>query len=353
LFDADLDANTPRDKGISLLFAGIGDARNMYATLVMIAESESRAPSKRTFRITVNDIKPHVIARNLVIWLLLDELTKNEDSSLEIINAVFFIFCTAIMPAGAYGWLQSTISKAIRALETGTGMPSWVKVPSSDHPLVLQVLESWKNKAPQLYSNSFFVTETLRAMHRSEPFSMDGYSVPEECRGEVYCYWRTLALRPPRALMHKDELELEKLFRVCDTKKSSSAASTVQTYIEANWKQNVTMFDVEWEKVGEHFRDNRPDVWRFPDQLFSASRLPRPKHANGIFNYIGHFFGFILSALKNLEGRLEVHTSVGDITQVLESFRYDPAESIEPLGDEQGEDLSPRKFDRIHLSNIP
>jgi hypothetical protein len=188
-----------------LLFAGIGDARNLYATLVMITESELKAPSKRTFQITVNDIKPHVIARNLVIWLLLDELTKNEDSSLEITNAVFFIFCTAIMPAGAYGWLQSTISKAIMALETGTGMPSWVKVPSSDHPLVLQVLESWKNKAPQLYSNSFFVTETLRAM-RSEPFSMDGCGVPEECRGEVDCYWRTLALRPPRALMHKENL---------------------------------------------------------------------------------------------------------------------------------------------------
>jgi len=153
--------------------------------------------------------------------------------------------------------------------------------------------------------------------------------------------------------MHKDELELEKLFRVFDTKKSPSAASRLKTYIEANWKPNVTMFDVECEKVGEHVRDSRPDVWRFPDQLFLASRLPRPKHANGIFDYVRHFFGFTLSALKNLEGRLEVRTSVGDITEVLESFRYDPAESIEPLGDEQGEDLSPRKFDRIHLSNIP
>ncbi len=71
-----LDANTPRDKGVSLLFAGIGDARNLYATLVMITESELRAPSKRTFQIIVNDIMPHVIARNLVIWLLLDELTR-------------------------------------------------------------------------------------------------------------------------------------------------------------------------------------------------------------------------------------------------------------------------------------
>jgi hypothetical protein len=41
---------------------------------------------------------------------------------------------------------------------------------------------------------------------------MDEYSVPEECRGEVDCYWRTLALRPPHALMYKDELELERLF---------------------------------------------------------------------------------------------------------------------------------------------
>jgi hypothetical protein len=107
-----------------LLFAGIGDARNLYATLMLITESELKAPSNRTFRITVNDIKPHAIARNLVIWLLLDELANNDEQSLEIINAVFFIFSAAIMPAGAYGWLQNTIIKAITALDTGIGMPS-------------------------------------------------------------------------------------------------------------------------------------------------------------------------------------------------------------------------------------
>jgi hypothetical protein len=228
-----------------------------------------------------------------------------------------------------------------------------VKVPPSDHRLVLRALESWKDEAPQLYSNSFFVTEILRAMNRPGPFLMDEYSAPEECKGEVDCYRRTLALRPPRELMLKDEPELERLFRVFDDKKSSSAASKVQTYIKANWKQNVTMFDVDWEKVDKHFRDGRPDVWRFPHQLFLASRLPRPKQAEGIFDYVGQFFGFTLSALKNLEGRLEVRTSVGDITQVLESFRHDSAESIEPLGDEQREGLTRRKFDRIHLSNIP
>jgi hypothetical protein len=336
-----------------LLFAGIGDARNLYATLMLITESELKAPSNRTFRITVNDIKPHAIARNLVIWLLLDELANNDEQSLEIINAVFFIFSAAIMPAGAYGWLQNTIIKAITALDTGIGMPSWVKIPSSDHRPILLVLQSWKDEAPQLYSNSFFVAEILCAMQSDEAFSMDEYRVPEECRGEVECYRRTLALRPPRALMRKDEPELEKLFRSFDTKKSSSAASKVQAYIEANWKPNVTIFDVKWEKVGKYFRDNRPDVWRFPDQLFLVSRLPRPKHAIGIFDYIGDFFGFTLSALKTLKGRVEVCTSVGDITQVLESFRHGPKEPIRLLSEEEQNDLTWRKFDRIHLSNIP
>jgi hypothetical protein len=352
LFDADLDTNMPRDKEVSLLFAGISDARNLYATLVLIAESELKAPSNRTFQITVNDIKAHVIARNLVIWLLLDELAKNNEQSLEVISAVYFIFSAPIMPTGAYSWLQNTISKAITVLETGTGMPSWVVVPSSDHRAVVQALQSWKDEAPQLYSNLFFVTEILRAMRSPEPFSMNEFRVPASCRGEVECYRRTLALRPPSALMHKDEPDLEELFRTFDNK-DSSAASKVQAYIEANWKPNVTMFDVEWEKVGKYFRDNRPDVWRFPDQLFYASHLPRPEHATGIFDYVGNFFGFTLSALKTLEGRIEVRTSVGDITQVLESFRLDSAESRGPLADEREEDLTGRKFDRIHLSNIP
>lgn len=68
LYTRDLLASG-RDK-ISLLFGGIGDARNLFQTLIAIGDDArtGKLPKELFFHLTVVDIKPAVIARDLLFF---------------------------------------------------------------------------------------------------------------------------------------------------------------------------------------------------------------------------------------------------------------------------------------------
>ena len=98
LFDDDLNAATDLDGEVKLMFAGVGDARNLYATLATVASYEFEARSKRVFVFTINDIKPNALARNLVIWLMLDNVLNNPRQAVRYLNAIFYAWCAPLMP---------------------------------------------------------------------------------------------------------------------------------------------------------------------------------------------------------------------------------------------------------------
>lgn len=62
------------DRSVSILFGGIGDARNMYATLLKVDQLEReflRLPTRK-YHLTINDIKPETLARDLLMFFLND-----------------------------------------------------------------------------------------------------------------------------------------------------------------------------------------------------------------------------------------------------------------------------------------
>ena len=63
------------DLTIDVFFAGVGDARNLMATLNTISEAESVPPANR-YRFIANDVKPHAVARNLLVMMLLQEFAQ-------------------------------------------------------------------------------------------------------------------------------------------------------------------------------------------------------------------------------------------------------------------------------------
>jgi tetratricopeptide (TPR) repeat protein len=69
LFSKDL-LETGRKK-ISLLFGGIGDARHLLMSMFSIAGEKSAMESDKLFHFTIVDIKPAVIARDLLLFLML------------------------------------------------------------------------------------------------------------------------------------------------------------------------------------------------------------------------------------------------------------------------------------------
>jgi len=73
--DKDIQKLHKDDKSISFFFASIGDARDLYKTIIDIADKENsgKAPRKE-HHFTVNDINKGALTRDLVIWMLLEDL---------------------------------------------------------------------------------------------------------------------------------------------------------------------------------------------------------------------------------------------------------------------------------------
>jgi tetratricopeptide (TPR) repeat protein len=74
MYDMLLDLNSSDTEALAFLFAGIGDSRHLLQTFITIARFELALPTHRKYRFTINDVKQEVFARDLIFFLLLDQL---------------------------------------------------------------------------------------------------------------------------------------------------------------------------------------------------------------------------------------------------------------------------------------
>jgi hypothetical protein len=117
LCDSALSAS-PRQR-LSFLFGGIGDARNLFQTIIEVAAHERDSKRKETYKdyhFTIVDIKSVTIARNLVILMLLDELSKlvhdtARAKSSKILLCIFYTHLSLIMPNSLLEVLQRKLGK--------------------------------------------------------------------------------------------------------------------------------------------------------------------------------------------------------------------------------------------------
>jgi hypothetical protein len=66
-YDKALVSSTEDGASVSLFFAGIGDERHLYGTVMGIAAQEMNTKSQRSFRTVANNIILCAVTRNLVI----------------------------------------------------------------------------------------------------------------------------------------------------------------------------------------------------------------------------------------------------------------------------------------------
>ncbi|KKY18425.1 putative dna primase large subunit [Phaeomoniella chlamydospora] len=148
---------------ISLLFGGIGDARNLFATLTEIAWTEAETPSNRSYHITINDIKPAAIARDLVVFFLLNELLplgKDPKKALVVMNTLHFVYSAPIMPQLASKHLQKTIHMVIQAIEESS-LPSWISLRPGVGEELLPILRRWIGDTSTLFPTEDIIIGTV------------------------------------------------------------------------------------------------------------------------------------------------------------------------------------------------
>ncbi|KAF2019225.1 hypothetical protein BU24DRAFT_489229 [Aaosphaeria arxii CBS 175.79] len=355
LYDPLLLGLAEKGETLAYLFGGIGDARNLFQTLVPIPWLEHASKRKHSFHFTINDIKPEVFARDLLFFILLDEVAneippkylkikpgeKNKEvDDLELsftatrnLTTIFYAYAAQLMPPNVWEHLLATIQVAIDALQD-----------SKDYPTMIAVLESWRTDVPATYSVHDFLqsrnTRLRTQMDFAQRFGMQVTDFqmpsPEGCEADITDYRASGFLKPPKEMMTPD------LQEILDSEYRSPG---LKKHVADQWKINSTLVDLQYLRQGGIDLDPGNDVAEIEDGLYGATMWRAPKNSSKIYDLVYHFFVSVAKGLAQIRERLVVEAISGDITEVIEGIRFGLLK--------ERNTTFPRKYDRIHLSNIP
>ncbi|KAL1633607.1 hypothetical protein SLS56_002755 [Neofusicoccum ribis] len=351
----------------TLLFAGIGDARNMHATLRHIASVENKSAETPTLRyhFTVIDIKAHAVARDLVIFMLLEELAKestktNLEECEEVLATLFYVYGAVIMPPRAYERLRRTMIATMALLEGTSGTTPWLLIFEKQHGSIKAVLVSWLHDAEQRCP-----TRMIRRIATKKSFRRDAksryrgqYTGNEPgCRNDDIMFDKACVLTPPKSFFEDDPLNFKQILAGPDPSSAMDLAWLWQ--LDWSWKPNVTLVDIEWLNSGDVDAGFGFDPFLLYTQMLDCS----PRNPNCLYDYAASYFTSLGEALLHLKSRIRVEIIVGEMTQVFDQIRYGLLEhrkdtkSLESLYNGVESNVRswkyPREYDRIHMSNVP
>ncbi|KAI0658112.1 hypothetical protein C8Q70DRAFT_201642 [Cubamyces menziesii] len=144
----------PREKlsNLSFMFGGVGDGRHAFGTIVGLYEAYKGLPTPKQAafhaHLTLLDIHPTAIARDLCMLLLLHEFNNTTDSvaRVEIEATLMYVFCAGVMPSYCYTRLMDVVKDLSNKLcEQPPALPSWLHVETKTIPAILRALDYWIN----------------------------------------------------------------------------------------------------------------------------------------------------------------------------------------------------------------
>ncbi|KAJ7327536.1 hypothetical protein DFH08DRAFT_940827 [Mycena albidolilacea] len=396
---------------VSFLFGGVGDARNVFATLVGAHRAYKALPKdKRSalcVHLTLLDIHPSALARDLVVLMLLNDCMTGGVSPTtlaEIKATLMYTYAAAVMPpyaharAPAIPALQASLAYwATNTSKTTRGMlgmyqdapdPSIVamlKMPGLsanyrallkarvDAPLrqINSLIDTWgpaEARAAGLglpeWSNAMVMKELKeRRAHLAEIMLEEHLSgnLPPRLGAQAMWFKMTRTLVPPKELWSKHpEIEEWNKCRSQQPPSDEPVIDKLKATMETTWKPNMTLFDREYSELSMR---SLPNCKGYPDLQPDAMNLPRlfdafnrrfgidaggelPANAESpAFTHTMRFFQGAVDALKALEGKVTLEIVCGGVMEELGRMR---------LGtDTERPAQFPRTFTRAYLSNVP
>jgi hypothetical protein len=352
------------DKEIACLFCGIGDARNLFATIAYMSLNEARNPSSKRFHFTILDIKPAVLARDLLMFRLLFDLsTQSKRKKRETLVTLSYIFGAQVMPKWAYDRLQTGLSAVLTDLKSYDGdMMGIFYIPLDVRTLISQHVQAWK-EVPEPWYNATRLRELahqqLLERQMTEAGLTDGIDikVPPGCEdnGQDALYFKDLtAMLPHTDLLEKYEPRLLKLFTAYAGSGSITTRRNVEEYLDSNWQPNVTVIDLDYE--------NKREARHMPLLDFQPHSIVQSLFGNipvtylnthGVLNHFIGFFDFIATCMNKLQSKIVIEVIIGEMVDVCERLRHGILrQHQEKLGNLEPSTF-PNAFDGIQMSNIP
>lgn len=312
---------SPELKNVSFFLGGVGDSRNALQTMCALVEYEQTGKMpERSYHFTLNDIQKSAIARDLIIWMLLDELSLLNMASDEadmILNTVSFVYLSTMMPRYAFDYLNVTIDKALKALEAKQQPLKWLHLYEQDMSLYVTTLRHWKDDVSAIFAPGEIMTKVSRAMLGRGIGVFDD----EEklfCKAEQTLYGKTAFLFPSAKVLRRQDpklLKLLKSYSAC----ANNEVSKIADHMKTKWYLNTTLMDKQWhdglgkDKFDVGF-DPHQSIRHFPyDEVSNKSKNPK-----SLFDHMTPFFVDVAKAIKYLSGRLKFEAILGDYADVAE-----------------------------------
>ena len=366
------------DRDLAFLYCGIGDARNMYATMLAAATTtqkevlEQLSATKarvRSLHLTALDLKAPALAKILIMFDLVDQYNlarhdETQGTEKSIAQAMAYIYIGNFYPPVVHDMIQTSLARLIGLLERGERALPWVFIPEQSRASIIRYLKQWKGPAVNAHDQKTArrIFESIRneenMMKQRMRFGNMPDRVPRGCEDDKIFIDKLAILEPPKDFVSGDEPELRKFL---DSVKSGapSAVTSLDEYLSKHWKMNVTLLDMEWMSMfgdpkapptareEEIFSclaiDAIQEVEHVTDKLAGLSMLSH-KRASVIERFC-YFFCQLADAIQELSPVMTVELISGEVADVMEKLNYH-------CYDDRLQTF-PTKFDRIHLSNIP
>lgn len=345
-------------------------------------------PNYKNVHGTLVDLKPAALARLLILLKLMSEVQCKQMRGPEAWDpldrdtlwAASYLFLGHVIPPWVHARLLSTIAVLITDLENGsTGAMKWVTISPSTVPHVLRHLRYWAEPLDKLYS-----TQNIRDIvaiavgHTRERRRMNGLAEsdyfdgppPPCCQRDIEIFNRATIVPPPAEFVTRHEPGLHQVLSSCKAPRYEKIIDLKQ-YIDAKWKTNMTLLDMDWEAKEFRNRDvpfpDEESPWHTISRLTPTDRVPLDMMSSTMFNIdknspmpgidgiigmMSFYLQMVVQALNHLRRTSDVRLEMvaGEMTDVMERMQLG---CMGALRDTRGSSDFPTTFDRIHLSNIP
>ncbi|THX13095.1 hypothetical protein D6D18_00230 [Aureobasidium pullulans] len=312
-----------------------------------------------------------VIARALIIFLLLEELSDTSNMSTdqreEILGTLFYVYINHIMPPKAWQKLQSTISQAIELLGQPIATFTWFDILQKDRNAIRNALVLWQHQTAKDWPTSEFrkrmLLDTMKQM--MNPYATDDkIPTPKGCKKDAVLYQKACIVTPPPSFLQDDPLNLKEVMASKNFPKNIT--DVLLNKIDNTWMPNVTLIDTGHLKQflmtsGSKVMAEIDLSTNIIDQ-WSGYLWSKPANPTCLYDYAVDYFTKVSAALHHLKGRIRIEPILGEMDEIFEKIHLDfyPDRLNKPvLGQEESgmpvsttEDY-PKIFDRVHLSNVP
>ena len=212
-------------------------------------------PEDKLFYFTAADHKTPAIARNILIMLMLNDLSNAKDEKATyrtmLPHVLYYAYLSAIMPRFCYNRLRTWIRIAIDTLEKKQDLPSFLDVPVVYRADVLRILKEWLHEAADAVS----VRRLRKAVMKSEFMKLG----PKSCAKQEAFYIDNgvLIMSPSTDALIATELPaLCEAYNNYSTDKPTKLKRDILDSIDTRWAPNVTMLDLQWERFMQNHRDD-------------------------------------------------------------------------------------------------